>query len=300
MFSVFGRRKKARPPTPSWVKWMLILFVFYAFVSNLNRDRDADGSRTRQSIDKAARELKPSNFVNLSEYKNKIFPEGTSLRVKDIVTGKGNPAVCGQEVNIAYEAFLEDGKPTGGVAAKETSLTFRIGEGTAMPALEQGTIGMRPGGKRTLLAKPEMAYGSKGHAREGIPENAMVRFEVELIGATPALPDIASTPYRIFENTSGYGSAITCGRAAKVRLTIWSNDGKKIFATKDNEFLQFVPGKSEVFLGLEQGAIGMRPGGARTLIVPPSFQKTMHGNKPVASFTFPAGQTVIVDVEAGN
>ena len=86
---------------------------------------------------------------------------------------------------------------------------------------------------------------------------------------------------------------------AKSQVTVWSVDGKKLFSTKDKgQPLTFTPGKSEVFLGLEQGVIGMAAGEMRTLIVPPGFQKAMDGNPPTTDFLLPKDQTVLVDVEA--
>lgn len=294
MFNLFGRKSKERHPTPSWVKWMLILFVFYAVISNSGRERNPENSRMRQSIEKAGRELNPSNFVDMKSFKGKLFPE-SSLRVRDISEGKGNPAICGQDVKISYETRLGDNAPVVDSATKEKPLAFRIGEGKAMPALEQGAIGMRVGGKRDVMAKYELTYGSEGHAHKDVPENAMAQFDIVLLETSPTLPDAGL--YRIFDTAGGRGDTVSCGDQVKMHITVWSMSGKKIYATPDKDTLIFTPGKSEMFLGLEQGVIGMRVGGARALIVPPAFQKTMHGNAPAVAVPFPKGETVMVDVE---
>jgi len=112
----------------------------------------------------------------------------------------------------------------------------------------------------------------------------------------PATPDIKSTPYRIIDNKRGGGPPLTCGATGKFNVTIWSLDGKKIYASK--EPLQFIPGKSEVMMGLEQGVIGIQPNGTRTLIIPPAFQKTVGGAPSSLHFPLPDKQTVLVDIEA--
>jgi FKBP-type peptidyl-prolyl cis-trans isomerase len=46
---------------------------------------------------------------------------------------------------------------------------------------DQGVKGMKIGGKRTLILKPELGYGARG-AGGVIPPNAMLIFDVELLG----------------------------------------------------------------------------------------------------------------------
>ena len=46
---------------------------------------------------------------------------------------------------------------------------------------DEGVKGMKIGGKRTLILKPELGYGARG-AGGAIPPNAMLIFDVELLG----------------------------------------------------------------------------------------------------------------------
>lgn len=284
MFSWFGK-KRENPPTPPWMKWLLILFVLYAVLANMGK---GPGGKPG-ALEKAADDIQSS--INLSEYKDKVFPDSEApLRIRELAGGAGNPAVCGQDVSIAYDAFLPDGKAAGKSASKEAPLSFRIGSGKTMAALEEGVIGMKEGGRRSIIAAPGMTKGLNTESSD------LVRLDVELLALAPALPDMESTPYRIAEVTPGARAVITCGHSISAKVTVWDMEGKKLFSSA--EPVQFIPGKSEVFLGLEQGVIGMRRGGVRTLIVPPAFQKTMHGNKPAVEIPLPKTQTVLVDVEA--
>lgn len=285
MHKWFGRKRKEQP-APPWMKWLLIVFVLYAVVSNMGKDKPGDKPAPLKS---AMNDIESS--INLSEYKGKIFPDSdVPLRIKELAAGSGNPAICGQDVKIAYASFFPDGKLAEKSASKDTPLAFRIGDGEAMPALEQGVIGMREGGSRSVIASPSMATGMD------TSKSDLVRLDIELLSLSPTLPNFESTPYRIAEVAAGARATVLCGQPVKAKVTVWSTEGKKLFAAK--EPLEFTPGKSETFLGLEQGVIGMRVGGMRTLVVPPTFQKTMHGNKPVVDIPLPKTQTVLVDVEA--
>ncbi|MDE3015534.1 MAG: FKBP-type peptidyl-prolyl cis-trans isomerase [Pseudomonadota bacterium] len=263
----FSRQKHEKPPSPPWLKWVIIGFVLLAIIGNLHKR-----SAVHQAVSTAARALNPHKIINFSEYRNLLFPQSTASRIKDISEGTGTPAVCGQEVTVSYESLGKDGKPV-----KNPPLTFHIGDGKAMADLEQDVEGMRTGGRRSIVAPTG--------------KDTAERLEVTLQKLSPPLPD---GPFRIATLAPGTPPAVACGAPVAVNCTLWGIDGKKLYSTK--EPIAFTPGKSEVFLGLEQGVVGMGKGGKRLLIVPPQFQRTMNGNKPAVDFPFPANQTVLVEV----
>ncbi len=286
IFSLLRRKpKRTHRPAPSWLKWLVVGVVLYAMIASQHKDTPERPNAVRQSLEKMSADVKSS--VNISGYKDKLLPVAAhSLDITDVAEGSGNPAVCGQEVKIAYTTFLADGTKTD----EEKTLAFRIGEGKALPALEQSVIGLKPGGKLSVVASPDMAGKA---AADG-----SIHFNIELLEVIPALPDLESLPFRITEMKAGSGAAIRCGQEVKAMVTVWSLEGKKIFSTK--EPVTFTTGASQIFLGVEQGVIGMLRGGTRTLIVPPAFQKTMRGNRPVVDIALPKTQTVLVDVEVAT
>ncbi len=297
----FRKRHQPEPDPASFgMKWIIIAFVLYGFFTIQRPDTKEEPNPVRKAVNQAADELKPSNFVNFSEYKEKLFPGYVgALRIKDTKLGSGLPVVCGQEATITYDTFLPNNKPFDDSATAEKPLSFVIGEHKVMPIFEQGVIGMQPDGMRSLLAPPNLAYGREGFVREDTPKNELMRFEVTLLGAKPALPDPDKSLYRIAQVRQGVGTVILCGERIKLHVTVWGVDGKKLFSTQDNnaEPLQFTLGASEVIVGLEQGVIGMTMGEQRTLIIPPEFQKPLRKEKPDVEIPLPASQTVLVDVE---
>jgi FKBP-type peptidyl-prolyl cis-trans isomerase 2 len=275
MFGFFRKKQPPRNPTPPWLKWLIIFFIGYAMFSHSLRGPE---NPVRQATEQAVQDLDPSTIID--DYKSKIIPENTSRRVKDTAAGKGNPALCGQEVALAYEAKDAANKIQNS-ASKTQPYRFRIGEPGAMPAIERNAVGLLPGGKRTVWIGPN---------------ESQLRYDIELLSITPALPPLDSIPFRMFDTLPGNGKPITCGNQATINLMVWNTEGKKLYETPTP--LTFITGKSETFIGLEQGVLGMRTGGQRTLIVPPVFQKTLQGNAPVSAVPFPKNQTVIVDIEA--
>ncbi len=299
---MFRFRKKKQPPTrepmPSWLKWLLVVFLAYGLiVSSKNKSTDT----AHQILEKASDELATVKPLDFSAFTSKIFPAySAALQIREVAPGAGNPVICGQKVTLAYETFLADGKPLGDAATKEAPLVFNTGGGTAMPVFEQGVIGMQKGGKRSLLSPLSMSYGLPQFAREGLPEDAPVRFEIELLDVSPEFAGIESTPYRIAEVAMGQGEMFICGQPTKLHVAVWDTEGKKLYSSRDNDGapVAFTPGKSQVFLGLEQGVIGMNAGGMRMLVVPPTFQRTLTGDEPEIAIPLPLTKTVLVDIES--
>lgn len=59
--------------------------------------------------------------------------------------------------------------------------TFRLGAGEVIAGWDRGFEGMRVRGKRRLIIPPDLAYGSAGVPQAGIPSNAGLVFEMELV-----------------------------------------------------------------------------------------------------------------------
>jgi FKBP-type peptidyl-prolyl cis-trans isomerase len=320
LFNSFFGKPKDRPPQPSWVKWILGICLLYALLQGLTKDRiPGDMTPVQQSMDQAEKSL--ASTLDFSDYKNKIFPDyKAKILSRDITAGKGNAALCGQTLSIAYEAYREDGSAIKDSASKAKPYRFQWGAGKAMPVFEKGLTDMRVGGKRRIVVPMSMSYGAKGFERTDLPSNAQISFDVELTDVRPAINDDAFKAYRIAEIRSRYGAPLECGKEAHINLIIWDVEGNQLYSTnypapdkpenkantaekpttpevKQPEGLRFIIGASDVFLGLEQGVIGMTPGSVRTLIVPPSLQKTLNGTTPAFDFPLPKQQTILVDVE---
>lgn len=106
----------------------------------------------------------------------------------DVKVGEGAEAQSGQTVSVHYTGWLYDPAATDTHGTKFDSsrdrgsaFDFPLGAGRVIKGWDQGVVGMKVGGQRTLLIPSDMAYGSRG-AGGAIPPNATLIFDVELIG----------------------------------------------------------------------------------------------------------------------
>lgn len=104
------------------------------------------------------------------------------LQVTDVVVGTGETAVSGSTVTVHYRGTLTDGTVFDSSLTREP-LTFKLGARRVIRGWDQGLVGMKVGGKRTLIIPPRLGYGSR--AMGAIPPNSHLVFDVELLAVSP-------------------------------------------------------------------------------------------------------------------
>lgn len=109
-----------------------------------------------------------------------------SLQIIDSVVGTGTTAVAGSTISVHYTGWLYSATAANFKGAPfDTSIgkapfTFRLGVGQVIAGWDQGVVGMRVGGKRTLAIPSSQAYGAAGISGL-IPPNTALVFDVELL-----------------------------------------------------------------------------------------------------------------------
>jgi FKBP-type peptidyl-prolyl cis-trans isomerase FkpA len=106
------------------------------------------------------------------------MPDG--LKYTDEQVGTGAEAVKGKTAVVHYTGWLMDGTKFDSSLDRNQPFSFPLGGGQVIKGWDEGVVGMKVGGKRTLIIPPELGYGSRG-AGSVIPPNATLKFEVQLL-----------------------------------------------------------------------------------------------------------------------
>lgn len=111
----------------------------------------------------------------------------SGMTITDQKTGTGASAINGHEVVVNYTGWLYDPTQPQGHGKKFDSsydhhqtFSFTLGSGQVIQGWDQGVVGMKVGGDRTLLIPPDLGYGQQG-APGIIPPNSTLIFDVELV-----------------------------------------------------------------------------------------------------------------------
>jgi FKBP-type peptidyl-prolyl cis-trans isomerase FkpA len=123
---------------------------------------------------------------------------GTTVKITDISIGTGATAATGNRVQVNYTGWLYSASATNNKGKQFDTNTgtggkpfvFVIGavntSESVIPGFGQGVLGMKVGGKRTVVVPASLGYGAAG-SPPVIPGNADLVFDIELLkvcGAT--------------------------------------------------------------------------------------------------------------------
>lgn len=100
------------------------------------------------------------------------------IEVRDVELGSGDEAQLGKTVVLSLRVFLHQGEEV--FVYPEPKVRIDLRGRNCIAGLRKGLIGMRVGGKRTLIISPHLAYGTQGVPGK-IPPNALLRYDIELL-----------------------------------------------------------------------------------------------------------------------
>ena len=114
------------------------------------------------------------------------------LQIKNNIEGVGDKIVNHSKIKVHYIGMLEDGTKFDSSYDRGEPFSFQIGLRQVIKGWETGIIGMKVGGKRTLIIPPELGYGERG-AGELIPPNSTLIFDIEIIDSQPPSYNLITT-----------------------------------------------------------------------------------------------------------
>jgi FKBP-type peptidyl-prolyl cis-trans isomerase len=110
----------------------------------------------------------------------------SALTKTDTVVGTGTAAVNGMTLTVNYTGWLYDAGVANTRGAQFDSsvgrgpFSFKLGAGAVIAGFDQGLLGMKVGGKRTLTIPYTLGYGTSG-AGASIPPYSALIFDIELV-----------------------------------------------------------------------------------------------------------------------
>jgi len=102
------------------------------------------------------------------------------LQITDTLAGNGKEAIKGALIIIQYEGFLEDGSKFDSSLDRGRPFQFVLGAGRVIKGWDQGVMGMKEGGKRTLFVPAHLAYGERQVGNLIVPNSNLI-FHLELL-----------------------------------------------------------------------------------------------------------------------
>ena len=87
------------------------------------------------------------------------------LQYADLGEGSGDAVVTSSVVEIEVTMWLEDGEFVMSTYSGERPIPFIQGSGRVLPGWDQGSLGMKAGGKRLLRIPANLAFGDKGRGK---------------------------------------------------------------------------------------------------------------------------------------
>lgn len=102
------------------------------------------------------------------------------LKISDTLIGSGKETSRGALLIVHYDGHMEDGSKFDSSHDRGKPFEFVFGTGRVIKGWDQGLIGMKEGGRRTLFVPAHLGYGER-QVGDMIKPNSNLIFHVELL-----------------------------------------------------------------------------------------------------------------------
>lgn len=123
------------------------------------RSEDQKKKKAKVTGKESKKKPKDKNVKIKKEKSNEKILVG-DVRAMNVEIGTGKVAEMGKNVTIYYRSRvkLDKKNPTIDECLKGDGFSFQVGSGRVIPGVNVGIVGMKVGGKRSLVIPPRMAY----------------------------------------------------------------------------------------------------------------------------------------------
>ena len=254
---------------------------------------------------------KDADVVKLASglnYTNDSLGTGRAAKLGDLVSVHFRAWVIKDSTDI-YKDWSKDSTRQASTIGSSIDfgqpVKFKLGDSAFIKGVDEGIVGMKVDGTRTIIIPSNKAYGEMGFGP--VPPNSSLKVVINLVDVKDIVVakswDIDSTKivtsksglkYVILQ--SGMGEKADSADLVTVHYTGFLTDGK-IFdsSVERDEPFKFRLKLQPVIPGWEEGVKLLGKGGKAKLIIPPALG---YGAMPVGSI--PPNSTLIFDVEVLN
>jgi hypothetical protein len=110
-----------------------------------------------------------------------------AVDVETLIEGEGEGAAAGDTVTVHYVGVMADGTQFDESWSRgQTFPVESLGQASVIAGWNEGLIGAKIGERRRLEIGSDKAYGPDGNPSGGIPADAPLAFEIDVVDITPA------------------------------------------------------------------------------------------------------------------
>ena len=242
----------------------------------------------------------------------------SGLKYSEVKAGTGAEAKNGDLIEIQFKGWIikdssnlfsdwsvDSTKKADLIAdsyAMNQPMKFVLGTESFIKGSEEGIVGMKAGGQRTIIIPSNLCYGPEGMGP--IPPNTSIRVLIELVSTKEAVVakmwDVDST---LFKTTAsglkyaiikeGEGELVGKEKQATVHYSGFLLNGNRFDSSVErDEPFTFVAGVGQVIPGWDEGVQLMKKGSKARFIVPSNLA---YGDRDLGKI--PPNSTLIFDVE---
>lgn len=271
---LFFRRKKAKKlaeKPPTWFMWLLGVFVAYAVLTNVLSDKPVQNAPLQ-----AKNAIKEEPFdIKAMLMRGESKTESRAMAIRTLTEGQGKEAACWEKVSIRYSLVKEDATEVENNQKATEPFTFTIGRKEVVPGLERGVMGMKQGEVRLIALRSDMAFGAPDFSHAALTDQDRVGYKVTLESIElPAAFPTTGFGLKTYDDVAGKGAITQCTDRVYVRVKGWRLNGDALWGPAKTKLVRV--GAGEVPYAIERAAMGMMPGGKRTVIAPAGYMRLVY------------------------